>query len=57
MADTSGALGTVNKWLGGLIGLGFAYLVLTNGAGVAKAFGAAGSFLSNTEGTVLRGGR
>lgn len=50
-------MSVAQKWLGGLIGLGALYLVATQGAGLAKAFGGAEKFVSGTEGTVLRGGK
>ena len=57
MADSSGgAIGAVRYWMAGLIMLGAIYLVGTHGAGLATALTAGGSFLSNTEGTVLKGG-
>lgn len=48
---------TIRAWLAGLIGLGALYLVATHGSGLATALKGAGSFVSGTEGTVLRGGR
>ena len=57
MADSSGgAVGIVKTWTAGLIMLGFGYLVLTHGGAFAQGLGAAGTFFSSTEGTVLRGG-
>jgi hypothetical protein len=47
---------TVRVWLAGLIGLGALYIVGTHGAGIGTALKGAGSFLSTSEGTVLRGG-
>lgn len=56
MADSTGAIGVARQWLAGLIALGAIYLVATHGAGLGTALRAGGSFLSTTEGTVLRGG-
>jgi hypothetical protein len=47
---------TIRAWLAGLIALGALYLVATHGGGLATALKGAGSFVSGTEGTVLRGG-
>lgn len=41
-------MNVVQKWLGGLIGLGALYLVGTQGAGLDKAFGGAEQFVSGT---------
>lgn len=51
-----GIVGVARQWLAGLIALGALYLVGTHGAGLASALGAAGNFVSGTEGTVLKGG-
>lgn len=57
MADSGGgAVGLARQWLAGLILLGGIYLVGTHGAGLGTALKAGGSFLSSTEGTVLKGG-
>ena len=45
----------VQKWLGGLIGLGALYLVATQGKGLAAAFGGAQKFVSGTEHTAITG--
>jgi hypothetical protein len=45
----------VQKWLAGLIGLGAAYLVLTNPTGVATGLSAAQNFISGTERTAITG--
>jgi hypothetical protein len=57
MADSGGGvLGIVKGWTAGLIMLGGAYLILTHGGAVVQTLGAAGTFFSSTEGTVLKGG-
>lgn len=38
----------VQKWLAGLIGVAALYLVVTNGKGLATAFGGAQQFVSGT---------
>lgn len=43
----------VQKWLGGLIGLGALYLVVANPKGVASGFKAAQQFISGTEATAM----
>jgi len=45
----------IQKWLGGLIGLGALYLVATQGKGLATAFGGAEKFVSGTERTAITG--
>ena len=57
MATGGGAIGVIQAWLAGLIGLGALYLVGTHGAGLATALKGGEKFVSGTEGTVLRGGR
>lgn len=48
-------MSVVQKWLGGLIGLGALYLVATQGKGLATAFGGAAQFVSSTEKTAITG--
>jgi len=55
-AGDNSAIGVVRYWTAGLIMLGAIYLVGTHGAGLGTALTAGGSFLSSTEGTVLKGG-
>lgn len=56
MATGGSAVGVLQAWLTGLLGLGALYLVGTHGAGLATALGGAERFVSGTEGTVLKGG-
>ena len=46
-------MNVVQKWLGGLIGLGALYLVGTQGAGIAKFLTGAEQFVSGTEKTAI----
>ncbi len=48
-------MNVVQKWLGGLIGLGALYLVLAPDSHVAQALGAGQKFISGTEHTALTG--
>lgn len=42
-------MSALQTWLSGLIALGALYLVGTQGAGIAKAFGGAEQFVAGTE--------
>jgi hypothetical protein len=48
-------MNVVQKWLGGLIGLGALYLVLAPDSHIAQALGAGQKFISGTEHTALTG--
>jgi len=46
---------TLQKWLGGLIGLGALYIVATDPVGIASFLGAGQKFISGTENTAIKG--
>lgn len=48
-------MNVIQKWLGGLIGLGALYLVLAPDSHVTQALGGAQKFISGTEHTALTG--
>jgi len=47
----------IQKWLGGLIGLGALYLVVTNPAGFAKAAGGLKTLIGGSETQIITGGK
>lgn len=50
-------MSVAQKWLGGLIGLGALYLVVTNPNGVYKAFTGARQLIGGTEADIISGGK
>ncbi|HEY1699189.1 MAG TPA: hypothetical protein VGG75_05660 [Trebonia sp.] len=48
-------MNVIQKWLGGLIGLGALYLVGTQGKGIATTLQGAQKFISGTEYTAITG--
>lgn len=50
-------MGTVQKWLTGMIGLGALYLVVTNPNGVYKGAQAISQLVGGTETQIISGGK
>lgn len=50
-------MGTLNKWLTGLLGLGALYLVVSNPNGVYRAAQAGQKLIGGTETQIVTGGR
>lgn len=50
-------MGTVQKWLMGMIGLGAGYLVLTNPNGFYKAASGVKNLVGGTETQIITGGK
>ncbi len=49
-------MGTIQKWLTGLIGLGALFLVVSNPSGVAAAGSAVKNIVGGTETQIISGG-
>jgi hypothetical protein len=50
-------MGTLQKWLLGLVGLGALYLVVTNPQGFYKAATGVRQIVGGTEGDIISGGK
>jgi hypothetical protein len=50
-------MGTLQKWLTGLIGLGALYLVVTNPSGFSSAASGINRIVGGTETTIITGGK
>jgi hypothetical protein len=48
-------MSVLQKWLGGLLGLGALYIVAANPAGIASGLKAGQQFVSGTENTAIKG--